>query len=201
MTLKYNLRKKKCSLTQNEYKYYAQVVKMGDYTFEELVQEIASRSAVSVGDVVGVLRSMVEVSANQLSEGKRVHISHLGSFMARVSSEPLTHFEDTRQVKIRTKNVQFTPSRYLQHHIASTPTQRICPAFRNEDSLQVDEICLKQQLITALHQKDIITRPEYGRLTGRLRFKAQQDLNQFVAEGWLEKCGKKPLIYYRLKQK
>lgn len=197
MALKYDIRKKKSSLTGNTSKYYAQVVKQGDFSFDEIVQEITARSSASPGDVVGVLQSMVDVLAERLSEGDRVHVGVLGSFMARVSSSPIADPNQTRGVDAHCTGIQYTPSKYLKDKMRHTHIQHCAAPFRMRGSREATLDELRQTLLNVLDEQEMITRPDYGRLTGRLRFKAQQDLDAFVAEGWLMKCGQKPFVYYR----
>lgn len=200
MSLKYDLKKLKSSLPNGDYKYYAQIAKQGDVYLSQIVDEITTRSAASAGDVIGIFRLLIDVTAQHLAEGERVHLDDLGSFMARITSEPIDDPSEIRQLKTKSKPIQFTPAKYFSDQIKWAHMERSWEAHRFNNSTKASLDTLRSLLQKALDKDGYITRPQYGHLAGRLRYKAQQDLTAFVNEGWLERCGSGAHVFYRRKK-
>ena len=67
-------------------KYYAQPLKAGKITTEDLAKEIAGRCSLTYGDMLNVFRNLAEVIPKYLSAGFHINIKDLGILFLSLSS-------------------------------------------------------------------------------------------------------------------
>ena len=67
-------------------------------------------------------------------------------------------------------------------------------AFRTSSQLNIEE--LERRMMMHLEQNGFITRSIYTNLTGRLKWKATEDLKIFVEKGVIRKMGRGNQMYY-----
>jgi predicted histone-like DNA-binding protein len=95
-------------------KFYAMAVSDGEYTLEDITREIEKRCTVNGADILAVLYSMVDVSADALADGTIVRLGDLGSLRLSLSSEGREKEEDVTASAIRGSSIIFHPGPKLQ---------------------------------------------------------------------------------------
>lgn len=200
MTFKYDLQAQNAAFDRSEQKYYAHAVKQGDVYLPQIIEEIQQRTSLSAGDVANAVRSLSDLMLEHLSQGERVHLGELGSFFVQLSSKAMTSPDQFRRAQIGYKGVNYHPSKEMVRTLKYTPLEHSHKVLRFRVSKAVSIEELRRKVHELLAREKRFTRVQYMRFTGQLAHKAQQDLRLFVAEGWLEKVGSRPQVYYRAKK-
>lgn len=92
-----------------EKKYYASNVTTGETDIDALTSKIEKISTVSGADIRAVLYAMVDVSIDELEDGKIVRLGDLGSIRVSISSEGHVEEKDVKASSIKGQKVLFTP--------------------------------------------------------------------------------------------
>lgn len=90
-------------------KYYAAPVTSGEITIEGLTKTIEKMSTVSGIDIRAVIYGLVEVSIDNLADGKIVRLGDLGSLRVSLSSEGRATDKEINSGCIKNASVIFTP--------------------------------------------------------------------------------------------
>ena len=90
-------------------KYYTgRAVKTGDYSFEDLAEDIAESTTVTKADAMGVLAAMKPKIKKALLAGRRVVLNDLGSLVIGLQGK--CYNRETMQSE------DFRPSEYIRSH-------------------------------------------------------------------------------------
>ena len=95
-------------------KHYASIVYGDDVTFNELAQLIGKVSNINYGSVVGMLATLVEVIEMQLTHGRQVRLSDLGTIFLTLSSEGVDDKASFSANNIRKAAIRFRPGTRLR---------------------------------------------------------------------------------------
>lgn len=184
--------KKKPSLTTKEGEeevYYAQAITAGTISADQFAEFVAKQSGFRKGDIEGVLISAFDTAADWINKGFRVEVGEFGYFTGKVKGKRLVAKKtDIRAQSIRFNNVNFRPSakfkKALNGELSRIPTLQ----FRHSSNLSMEKLeTLLMDYLDKYHFINIVT---YSELTGRLKWKATQDLKFFVEKGLIESHGR-----------
>ncbi len=95
-------------------KFYARISNGDDVSFEELAEIISKVSNLNYGSVVGTLGTLIEVIEMQLTYGRQVRLSNLGTLFLTLSSNGTDTVEDFRSVNIKGARIRFRPGARLR---------------------------------------------------------------------------------------
>ncbi len=95
-------------------KWYASPVSQGESDIDQLTKSIEKISTVSGADIRGVLYALVDVSVDDLGNGKIVRIGDLGSLRVSVSSDGVEKEEDVLSEIVKKGKIIFTPGPRLK---------------------------------------------------------------------------------------
>jgi predicted histone-like DNA-binding protein len=105
-------------------KFYASAVPDGELTLEDITREIEKRCTVNGADILAVLYSMVDVSADALADGTTVRLGPMGSLRLSRSSEGREKEEDVTASVIRGSSIIFHPGPKLQATLLAMKYQK-----------------------------------------------------------------------------
>ena len=106
-------------------KQYANTVRMGEMTLDELTTSIEKISTVSGSDIRAVLYALVNASIDALSNSKIVRLGDLGSLMTNVKSEGRNTLKAITSSAIKGPNVIFKPDRRIKKMQATVKFQKV----------------------------------------------------------------------------
>ena len=90
-------------------KWYPTAQSTGEVDIDELASEIAHATALTDGDVVSAIRSLVNRIIYHLTRGEIVRMETFGDFRVSLSSEGVENEEDFNVAHIRKVRVIYTP--------------------------------------------------------------------------------------------
>ena len=88
---------------------YPQIVVSGTKNLKDLAKDIARRSTVNEGTVVGLLCDLESIIANYLADGYNVKLGELGTFSATLTCRKVTDKSEIRAASVHFDNIN-TPS-------------------------------------------------------------------------------------------
>lgn len=95
-------------------KWYASAQATGEVDIDELAAEIAHATALTDGDVVSAIRSLVNRIIYHLTRGEIVRMETFGDFRVSLSSEGVEAEEDFTPAHIRKVRVIYTPGEGIE---------------------------------------------------------------------------------------
>ena len=89
---------------------YPQIVVSGTKNLKDLAKDIARRSTVHEGTVVGLLCDLESIIANYLADGYNVKLGELGTFSATLTCRKVTDKSEIRAASVHFDNIKFKPT-------------------------------------------------------------------------------------------
>ena len=132
MALHYSLREiKNNSFTGNKPCYAVNLVTSGNVDLEDLADTINHMSSASQGDVTGILKNLVSLVAQELSNGNTVTLNGLGTFSLSAGlNKEITNPEQVTGNDIEVKRVCFKSSPDFRNKIKDVSFVRFQPGER-----------------------------------------------------------------------
>ena len=158
---------------------YPQIVVSGTKNLKDLAKDIARRSTVHEGTVVGLLCDLESIIANYLADGYNVKLGELGTFSATLTCRKVTDKSEIRAASVHFDNIKFKPTRKFRKEVRSKgKLERAEYGFRTSSTRYSAEERFVR-LTNYLKEHSIITCKEYCALTGLLKTKAGSELRQW----------------------
>lgn len=184
--------KKKPSLTTKEGEtevLYVQAITAGTILSDEFLDLVSKRIGFRKGEIEGVLMSVFDTATDWINKGFSVEVGEFGFFTGKVKGNRMVAKKtDIRSQSIRFNNVNFRPSATFKKALNGDLTRVPTVQFRQSSDLSMEE--LEKLLMNYLDNNAYINRVTYSELTGRLKWKAAQDLKFFVEKGLIENRGR-----------
>lgn len=153
---------------------YPQIVVSGTKNLKDLAKDIARRSTVHEGTVVGLLCDLESIIANYLADGYNVKLGELGTFSATLTCRKVTDKSEIRAASVHFDNIKFKPTRKFRKEVRSKgKLERAEYGFRTSSTRYSAEERFVR-LTNYLKEHSIITCKEYCALTGLLKTKSRQ---------------------------
>ena len=170
---------------------YPQLVVSGTKDLTDLAKEIARRSTIKEGTVVGLLCDLESIIANYVKLGE------LGTFSATLTCRKVADKREIRAASVHFDNVKFKPTRQFRKEIrAKGELERAEYGFRVSSSQYSEEE--RFALLTVyLKEHSVINCKEYCKLTGLLKTKAGMELRRWDNEKKIVREGRTPHVIYR----
>ena len=173
---------------------YPQIVVSGTKSLKDLAKDIARRSTVHEGTVVGLLCDLESIIANYLADGYNVKLGELGTFSATLTCRKVTDKSEIRAASVHFDNIKFKPTRKFRKEVRSKgKLERAEYGFRTSSTRYSAEERFVR-LTNYLKEHSIITCKEYCALTGLLKTKAGSELRQWSNEKKIERDGRAPHV-------
>ena len=193
----YDLKKKPALTTKEGEKetLYPSIVYSGTLSARKLLERASYGTGYTVGELEGELSIIMDTAARYIGEGYRVELGEFGYFAGKIkASRMVAKKTDIRAASIRFNGVSFRASKQFKMKSAGELERVPERAFRTSSQLNIEE--LERRMMMHLEQNGFITRSIYTNLTGRLKWKATEDLKIFVEKGLIRKMGRGNQMYY-----
>ena len=177
----YDLKKKPALTTKEGEKetLYPSIVYSGTLSARKLLERASYGTGYTVGELEGALSIIMDTAARYIGEGYRVELGEFGYFAGKIkASRMVAKKTDIRAASIRFNGVSFRASKQFKMKSAGELERVPERAFRTSSQLNIEE--LDRRMMMHLEQNGFITRSIYTNLTGRLKWKATEDLKIFV---------------------
>lgn len=151
---------------------YPQLVVSGTKDLTDLAKEIARRSTIKEGTVMGLFCDLENIIANYLADGYNVKLGELGTLSATLTCRKVADKREIRAASVHFDNVKFKPTRQFRKEIrAKGELERAEYGFRVSSSQYSEEE--RFALLTVyLKEHSVINCKEYCKLTGLLKTKS-----------------------------
>lgn len=176
--------------------YQARYISRGTIENDMLFTEVTMTSGFKRGMIEGVLSSLTECIIDNLKKGFDVQLGELGFFSLSATSKRVKNRKEIRAESIHFNGLNFRMNSYLRNRLKYLEFEKVDEPMPTSSNLTVEQRA--KRLKQHLEARKCITRAEYERLTGSLRRRAIDDLNRFLAEGWIEKHGAGRTVVYML---
>ncbi|MCC8095806.1 MAG: DNA-binding protein [Tannerellaceae bacterium] len=188
MAIYYDFRKKPGQQPDEENPVMTpRVVSSGTCKAEELYEIVGHGTTFQPGELEGVLQALVDRMIYELRNGKTVELGKLGYFSLKLTSREVTDKNTIHAQSVSFKNMNYRPSAWMKHQFGSLRLVRSPRGFNQSKESTLEQ--RKRLLNHFLDNHPFITRSEYTGLTGLLKKKALEELNQLVVEGYLATYG------------
>lgn len=186
----YDLKKKPSLTTKGDEKevLYPEVVTLGTLPNDKLVELTSQRTGFSKADIQGVLLGLFDTTTDWINLGYRVELGEFGYFTGKVKGRLVEKKTDIRASSILFHNVNFRASAKFKKALNGELTRTPSVAFMQSTDFSMEE--LEKMLMGYLDKNSFISAANYTRLTGRLKWKAAQDLKYFVEKGVIVSQGR-----------
>ncbi|MCD7976827.1 MAG: DNA-binding protein [Tannerellaceae bacterium] len=188
MAIYYDFRKKPGQKSDEENPLMTpRVVSSGTCKAEALYEIVSDGTTFQAGELEGALNALIDQMVYQLQHGHTVELGKLGYFSLKITSREVTDKSSIHAQSISFKNINYRPSAWMKQQFISLPLVRSAKGFNQSKESTLEQ--RKRLLDHFLDNHPFITRSEYTGLTGLLKKKALEELNQLVAEGYLATYG------------
>lgn len=150
---------------------YPQIVVSGTKDLKDLAKDLARRSVIKEGTIIGLFWDLETLIADYLADGYNVKLGELGTFSATLTCRKVTDKKEIRAKSVHFDSVKFKLSRRFRKEIYKR--EELEPAeygFITSSTRYSEEEHFA--LLTAyLKEHSVITCKEYCELTGLLKTK------------------------------
>jgi predicted histone-like DNA-binding protein len=174
-------------------KLHARVVTNGTMNIDRLAQYIHEECTLATADVKASLVALVEVMADELASGRRIHLDGLGYFQLTLSSPPVDSPRQIRAESVRVRSVAFRPEESFKKRFKDTPLKRTKEKRHSSrcSDTEIDDL-LTNYFLNNAH----ITCRAFCSLCGFTESTGRRRLRRLVAGGKLHDIGYRNLPLY-----
>lgn len=167
----------------------------GKMSTAKLCQWIHTRSSLTVGDAKSALSTLAEICAEELREGREVHIEGLGYFAPTLqATQKVTRKTPNKGNKLRLKGISFRPDSQLKGAMNGVKIRR---SKYGCHSHKLSEIEIDMRLKEYFAEHDLMIRLDFQNLCGMARTTANNHLRRLQEEGKLLNVGRRTQPIYR----
>jgi len=105
-------------------KTFAQPISNGRIDIEQIADDLVLISAISRGDILSVIRNLLDALPKYLLRGYSVQLGDFGTFRVSFSSEGVDNPDDFVITKIKNKKILFTPGVKLKRMLLDLSFER-----------------------------------------------------------------------------
>ncbi len=195
MAAEYDFRKNpKGKEEESELTLHPRIVSKGTIDSKRIARDLTHATTFTEGDVIGLLAALENNIADYLKEGYEVKLGDMGYFSLRLKSRPVKNPKEIRAASVSIDNINFRANTIFKRNVKGAELIRAKRGFVSSGKITQDEC--REKLLVYLNKNTFITRSTYSRITGLLKNKALNSLNEFVKEGFLIKEGKGSHVFY-----
>ena len=163
-------------------------------TTKELAEYINFACSVTESDVVAVLQALGKCVCDELLNGNRVELDHLGTFSLSLTCGHKQLQDHVTKKDIRVKNVLFTPCTEIKQAMRGAD---IVSGGPNPNKQLTDDVILRR-ITKYLNEHEYMQRREFESLCECSRYTATKKLKELVNTGTLRAMGAKNMRFYVL---
>lgn len=169
-------------------------------SWKRIVEEVAHDTGFTPGNIVGVMHEVEARVLRYLSYGSRVQVGDMCYAEPTVETDrDIADESEVHAQSVRFGKVKLHPAKNFRPQGPLVRADRYSKFRKSSSDLSVQQ--RYERLEAYLSEHGVISRTQYGELTGLLRTRAQNDLNRWLAEGKLESLGQATHKVYRLSDK
>ncbi|MBP1615913.1 MAG: hypothetical protein H6Q13_3361 [Bacteroidetes bacterium] len=188
MAAEYDFRRKPSSKEEAEQQpLYPRIVSKGTISTQKLITEISEASTFTEGDLEGVLCALSKKISGYLADGFHVELGEMGYFSVSLKARPVMDKKEIRSHSVSFDNINFRASSKFRKQSCGY-LERARYGFRH--SANLPEETRKSRLEAYFSTHHFITRTEYSQISGLLKGKALKELNDLIADGYLDTIGR-----------
>ena len=161
-------------------------------TTKELAEYINFACSVTESDVAAVLQALGKCVCDELLDGNRVELEHLGTFSLSLTCGRKKLEDRVTKNDIRVKNILFTPCAEMKQAMRGAEIVSGGHAVRTLLTREIAE----HRLRAFFEDHDYIYRSQMEQLCECSEYLAAKYLNLFVKEGRLRALGRKNARFY-----
>lgn len=161
-------------------------------TTKELAEYINFACSVTESDVAAVLQALGKCVCDELLDGNRVELEHLGIFSLSLTCGNKRLEDRVTKKDIRVKNILFTPCAEMK---AAMRTADIVSGGPNPNKRLSDEV-IERRLIKYFEEHEYMQRREFESVCECSRYTATKKLKELVKAGKLRAMGPKNVRFY-----
>lgn len=158
--------------------YHVRVAGSKTVDFEEVLEDMSSRSTVTSTDIVAVLDGLSHTLIRTLKNGNRIHIKGLGYFSVSITAPQTNKPKTITRKKVSVKGIDFRPEKELLEKLKATAQFE----YVKEKNHSQDYSDIEIQGILTEYFKDhrSITRTTFQNICGLTRSTAVRRLKTFT---------------------
>ena len=184
MSIQYEFYRNPDSQGTNKKRYHARVVPNGRVSTDELAQEIQKECSLTVSDVKSVLIALADKMAEQLGEGRKVHLKDIGYFQVNLHcKEEVRTMHAVRSETVEFKSVSFRADTNLKNNLKK---QKIRRSKNKPHSTPMTEAQMDEKLTEHFALHPILTRREFQLMCTQVTSTACRLLRKLVEAGKLK---------------
>jgi predicted histone-like DNA-binding protein len=174
-------------------KLHARVVTDGTMNIDDLARYIHEICTLTTADIKASLVALVEVMADELASGRRIHLDGLGYFNLTLTSPPIDSPKEIRAESVHVRSVAFRAEESFKKRFRSIALKRIKEKRHSNhySDIEIDGL-LTGYFLDNAH----ITCRAFCSLCGFTKSTGWRRLHQLVAEGKLRNAGYHNLPLY-----
>ena len=151
---------------------------------------IERQSTISSADMKGMFDALSSYLAEYLAMGYRVDVPGVGTFSPQiVSDEPIKKKDQQTARHLRIGGIAFRPKKELMRKLAEVDFHRTSRPHRTLGYLSDDVAMARIRDVLAAHERPMLTRNDFVRVTGYTRTRAANHLTRLVEQGLLVQGG------------
>jgi len=161
-------------------------------TTKELAKRINHACSVTESDVAAVLQALGQCVCEELLDGNRVELAHLGTFSLSLTCGNKKLEDCVTKNDIRVKNILFTPCAEMKHAMQGA---EIVSGGPNPNKQLSDEVILRR-LAKYFEEHEFMQRRNFESVCECSRYTATKKLKELVKAGKLRAMGAKNVRFY-----
>ena len=158
----------------------------------ELAEHINNACSVTESDIAAVLQALGKCVCEELLDGNRVELDHLGTFSLSLTCGRKKLEDHVTKNDIRVKNILFTPCVEMKQAMR---TANIVSGGPNPNKQLSDEVILRR-LAKYFEEHEFMQRRNFEAVCECSRYTATKKLKELVKEGKLRAMGAKNVRFY-----
>lgn len=166
---------------------HARLITRGTKRLDEICSFISDSSSLNSADIKGTLEALTVYIGRELANGYGVELEGLGYFYPALKSTQDQNENGKPIVRVSVDGVNFRCSKRLKEMVKKDRPQRV--KRENIPSAGIRE--RKAKMLDYLSKKEYINASAYADLNRCTRYRAAEDLKQFVQEGVISPMGRK----------
>jgi predicted histone-like DNA-binding protein len=161
-------------------------------TTKELAEYINFACSVTDADVAAVLQALCKCVCDELLDGNRVELEHLGTFSLSLTCGNKRLEDRVTKKDIRVKSILFTPCAEMK---AAMRTAEIVSGGPNPNK-QLSDTVIERRLEKYFEEHEYMQRRDFESVCECSRYTATKKLKELVKAGKLRAMGAKNVRFY-----
>ena len=161
-------------------------------TTKELAKRINHTSSVTESDVAAVLQALGQCVCEELLDGNRVELAHLGTFSLSLTCGNKKLEDRVTKNDIRVKNILFTPCAEMKQAVRHADIVSGGP----NPNKKLSDVVIERRLEKYFEEHEYMLRRDFESVCECSRYTATKKIKELVKAGKLRAMGAKNVRFY-----